>query len=329
MEIGRHLGEMRVRFTNEVTISESETHHFSGTRLDNNPTREVAAAHVDQPIPDFFGRAAEETFLTRATLWKIFQRRQQEAEGDAARAPRRLGQHLRARRRRRGEGPHRRPPALPRHRHARRRHRAHRAGLPRGAGPGAARAHRRRPDLPLRQGAGRLRRRAHVRQRAPPPRRGQPRCLLQVPAALPHRAAAHHRQLQPGLGRAPTRARAPVSLELVRETKGGDDLDKLRFLNEGRKLVLAERYFATLGIDYRFVSPQVDKYWQSRGGLEAEEDRHRQGSGGRRRRGLRPHGRRHRVLRGAGPGEARARLPRVEEGEAPRPLRREGRRQTR
>lgn len=58
---------------------------------------------------------------------------------------------------------------------------------------------------------------------------------------------------------------APVSLELVRETKGGDDLDKLRFLNEGRKLVLAERYFATLGIDYRFVSPQVDKYWHSRG----------------------------------------------------------------
>ena len=57
---------------------------------------------------------------------------------------------------------------------------------------------------------------------------------------------------------------APVSLELVRETKGGDDLDKLRFLNEGRKLILAERYFATLGIDYCFISPQVDKYWQSR-----------------------------------------------------------------
>jgi type III restriction enzyme len=52
---------------------------------------------------------------------------------------------------------------------------------------------------------------------------------------------------------------APVTLELVRETKGGDDLSKLRFLNEGRKLVLAERYFATLGIDYRFVSPQVDR----------------------------------------------------------------------
>ena len=33
----------------------------------------IAAAHVDHPIPDFFGRAAEETFLTRATLWKIFQ----------------------------------------------------------------------------------------------------------------------------------------------------------------------------------------------------------------------------------------------------------------
>ena len=56
-----------------------------------------------------------------------------------------------------------------------------------------------------------------------------------------------------------------VLLELVRETKGGENLDKLRFLNEGRKLVLAERYFAMLGVDYRFVSPEVEKYWESRG----------------------------------------------------------------
>jgi hypothetical protein len=69
----------------------------------------------------------------------------------------------------------------------------------------------------------------------------------------------------------------PVSLELVRETKGGDDLSKLRFLNEGRKLVLAERYFATLGIDYRFVSPQVDEYWQSRG--SAAKQRKLKGTG--------------------------------------------------
>lgn len=265
MEIGRHLGEMRVRFTNEVQISESEVHHFSGTRLDNNPTREVAAAHIEQPIPDFFGRAAEETFLTRATLWRIFQgvSKEQKAtlhahpEGWANTFVRVVGDtvkdHIVDRLRFRDTGT-------------------------------------RDTDIgPIEE--------AFPIETFPVQRElidGGPTSLydkVQVDSDVERKFVNEHLRpdeenlvvyfkfplrfriglpriignYNPDWGVLRHEKGAPISLELVRETKGGDDLNKLRFLNEGRKLVLAERYFATLGIDYRFVSPQVDKYWQSRG----------------------------------------------------------------
>lgn len=265
MEIGRHLGETRVRFTNEVQISESEVHHFSGTRLDNNPTREVAAAHIEQPIPEFIGRAAEETFLTRATLWRIFKgvsdaqkaTLQAHPEGWANTFVRVVGDtvkdHIVDRLRFRDTGT-------------------------------------RDDDI----GPIEL---AFPSETYPVQRElidGGPASLydrVQVDSDVERKFVNEH--LRPDeenlivYFKFPTRFRiglpriignynpdwgvlrhengAPVSLELVRETKGDDDLNKLRFLNEGRKLVLAERYFATLGIDYRFVSLQVDKYWQSRG----------------------------------------------------------------
>ncbi|SRR6266568_538952 len=265
MEIGRHLGEMRVRFTNEVQISESEVHHFSGTRLDNNPTREVAAAHVDQPIPDFFGRAAEETFLTRATLWRIFQgvsRAQKETlhahpEGWANTFVRVVGDTVKG--------------------HIVDRLRFRDTGT-------------RDDDIgPIEE--------AFPIETFPVQRElidGGPTSLydkVQVDSDVERKFVNEHLRpdednlvvyfkfpprfriglpriignYNPDWGVLRHEKGAPVSLELVRETKGGDDLNKLRFLNEGRKLVLAERYFATLGIDYRFVSPQVDTYWHSRG----------------------------------------------------------------
>ncbi|MDX2023273.1 MAG: DEAD/DEAH box helicase family protein [Deltaproteobacteria bacterium] len=265
MEIGRHLGEMRVRFTNEVTISESETHHFSGTRLDNNPTREVAAARLDQPIPDFFGRAAEETFLTRATLWKIFHsvsKEQKETlhahpEGWANTFVRAVGDvvkdHIVDRLRFRDTG--RRDDdigpielAFP----------AEQDQVQRELIDGGPTSlyDKVQVDSDVE--------RTFVNEHLRPDENNlvvyfkfPPRFRIGLPRIIgnynPDWGVLRH---EPG---------APVLLELVRETKGGDDLDKLRFLNEGRKLVLAERYFATLGIDYRFVSPQVDKYWQSRG----------------------------------------------------------------
>lgn len=265
MEIGRYLGEMRVRFTNEVTISESETHHFSGTRLDNKPTRKVAAAHVDQLIPDFFGRAAEETFLTRRTLWKIFQgvsKRQKETlhahpEGWANTFVRVVGDvmkdHIVDRLRFRDTGTRDDdigpielafPPEQDQ---------VQRELID--GGPTSlydkvqvdSDVERKFVNEHLRPDEDNL----VVYFKFPPRFRiGLPRIIGNY---NPDWGVLRHEKGE------------PVSLELVRETKGGDDLDKLRFLNEGRKLVLAERYFATLGIDYRFVSPQVDKYWQSRG----------------------------------------------------------------
>ncbi|MBY0062358.1 restriction endonuclease [Priestia aryabhattai] len=45
-----------------------------------------------------------------------------------------------------------------------------------------------------------------------------------------------------------------LKLELVRETKGGVDLERLRFPKEKRKILCAEKYFRKLGIDYKVVT---------------------------------------------------------------------------
>ncbi|MFO0639434.1 MAG: DEAD/DEAH box helicase family protein [Polyangiaceae bacterium] len=265
MEIGRHLGEMRVRFTNEVTISESETHHFSGTRLDNNTKSEVAAARVDQPIPDFFGRAAEETFLTRATLWKIFQgvtTKQKETllahpEGWANTFVRVVGDvvkdHIVDRLRFRDTGAHDEDIGPIELAFPAQQDQVQRELID--GGPTSlydkvqvdSDVERKFVNDHLRPDEDNL----VVYFKFPPRFRiGLPRIIGNY---NPDWGVLRHEKGQ------------PLSLELVRETKGGDDLAKLRFLNEGRKLVLAERYFATLGIDYRFVSPHVEKYWESRG----------------------------------------------------------------
>ncbi|MBU1683698.1 DEAD/DEAH box helicase family protein [Patescibacteria group bacterium] len=45
-----------------------------------------------------------------------------------------------------------------------------------------------------------------------------------------------------------------VILKLVRETKGREDTNLLRFSNEGRKIDAAKKHFSTLGLDYRVVT---------------------------------------------------------------------------
>ena len=59
-------------------------------------------------------------------------------------------------------------------------------------------------------------------------------------------------------------------LELVRETKGQQDLAKLRFPNEKRKILCARKHFAAIGIDYRVVADQALEWWK------AEEEAPRQ-----------------------------------------------------
>jgi type III restriction enzyme len=53
-------------------------------------------------------------------------------------------------------------------------------------------------------------------------------------------------------------------VQLVRETKGSDDLESLRFHSEGRKLIAAKKYFAALGIDYRWVTGETPQYWDAK-----------------------------------------------------------------
>lgn len=54
-------------------------------------------------------------------------------------------------------------------------------------------------------------------------------------------------------------------IELVRETKGTTDESALRFESEKRKIRAARRYFEALGIDYRVVTGETGKYWESEG----------------------------------------------------------------
>lgn len=55
--------------------------------------------------------------------------------------------------------------------------------------------------------------------------------------------------------------RGAAKLQLVRETKGTTEIEKLRFSNEAVKIKCAQRYFAALGIDYRVVDPRVAEWW--------------------------------------------------------------------
>lgn len=47
-----------------------------------------------------------------------------------------------------------------------------------------------------------------------------------------------------------------TQIELVRETKGTDDLHKLWHSNEGRKIVCAQKHFKAVGLEYRFISDE-------------------------------------------------------------------------
>lgn len=51
-----------------------------------------------------------------------------------------------------------------------------------------------------------------------------------------------------------------TQIELVRETKGTEDLTRLWHSNEGRKIVCAQKHFKAVGLEYRFVD-DADPYW--------------------------------------------------------------------
>ena len=52
-------------------------------------------------------------------------------------------------------------------------------------------------------------------------------------------------------------------LELVRETKGKEELEGLQFPSEKRKIQCARKHFQAVGIDYRVVTDQVVEWWRA------------------------------------------------------------------
>ncbi len=54
-----------------------------------------------------------------------------------------------------------------------------------------------------------------------------------------------------------------IVLELVRETKGREELEGLRFPHEKRKILCAKKHFKQIGIDYRVVPDTVVEWWKS------------------------------------------------------------------
>ena len=53
-----------------------------------------------------------------------------------------------------------------------------------------------------------------------------------------------------------------VILELVRETKGREEVEQLQFSHEKRKIRCAEKLFTALSIDYRVVTDQTTDWWK-------------------------------------------------------------------
>ena len=55
-----------------------------------------------------------------------------------------------------------------------------------------------------------------------------------------------------------------ITLRLIRETKGQQNLTQLRFPNEGRKIFAADKHFSTLGLDYRVVTDKSNDWYESK-----------------------------------------------------------------
>lgn len=72
-----------------------------------------------------------------------------------------------------------------------------------------------------------------------------------------------------GIARASTDGK--IILELVGETKGREELAKLQFPSEKRKIICAKKHFKTIGIDYRVVPDSVVEWWKSEEEAPAQE----------------------------------------------------------
>jgi len=63
-----------------------------------------------------------------------------------------------------------------------------------------------------------------------------------------------------------------LTLHLVRETKGTVDVSRLQYPHEKRKIVCATKYFGAAAVDYRVVTDQTVRWWESAPVHTVQED---------------------------------------------------------
>lgn len=74
LRIDEQYGEPFVKFDNEVTVKKFEPHHFTTEKAVKVQKRVLESEKIKYPIPDFISRVADETYLTKKTVLEIFKR---------------------------------------------------------------------------------------------------------------------------------------------------------------------------------------------------------------------------------------------------------------
>ncbi|HAF0292487.1 TPA: type III restriction endonuclease subunit R [Salmonella enterica subsp. enterica serovar Typhimurium var. 5-] len=74
LRINEQYGEPFVKFDNEVVIKKYEPHRFTAEKAVKVQKRIVESEKTKYPIPDFISRVANETYLTKKTILEIFKR---------------------------------------------------------------------------------------------------------------------------------------------------------------------------------------------------------------------------------------------------------------
>jgi len=88
------------------------------------------------------------------------------------------------------------------------------------------------------------------------------KCYLKFPSGFQIEMPKIIGNYNPDWGIIRKQADSEVTMELVRETKGNVDEDKLQWSHEKRKIKLAKKYFKALGVDYRTVDGTEVRWWE-------------------------------------------------------------------
>lgn len=259
--VWKHGGEARVKFDNEVEISESEVHRFQETSTKPNSEREQLIATTDHAVNDFIARAEQETNLTRATITEIFLGVNAEDRLKIFKNPEgwtntfittlkdALADHIADR----VEFFNKHLEPLDENEYFPKE--VNHAGRELIDGGAKSLYDRVQVDsttveVPFVEHSLRDDENNIV-------------FYFKFPGKFKLGLPKIIGNYNPDWGIVRIMPNGAGSVQLVRETKGSDDLEKLRFQNEGRKLIAAKKYFAALGIDYRWVTGETPNYWET------------------------------------------------------------------